>query len=114
MATFYSEADVDRSKFAGKKIAVIGYGSQGRAQALNLRDSGLDVIIGLRPGGASWKLAEEDGFKPMDPAEATAAADIIALLVPDMAMPAVYKESVEPNLKEGAAVLFSHGFKHTL
>ena len=92
------------------RIAVIGYGSQGRAHALNLHESGLDVVVGARPGGPSWKRAEEDGLEVAEPAEAVKGADLVALLTPDMVQPTVYTESIEPNIKAGAALLFAHGF----
>lgn len=92
------------------RIAVLGYGSQGRAHALNLRDSGLDVVVGLRPGGASWAKAEADGFVVKSPADAVTEADLIAMLTPDMVQPAVYTESIEKQAKPGAALLFAHGF----
>ena len=88
----------------------IGYGSQGRAQALNLRDSGLDVVLGQRPGGPSGKKAEQDGWKLLSAAEATKGADIVIMLSPDMTQPAIYRDSVAPNMKDGAMLLFSHGF----
>ena len=109
MEKMFSEKDVDQKALQGKKLAILGYGSQGRAQALNLRDSGLDVVIGGRPGGKSWKQAEEDGFKVLEYADAAEGADLVALLMPDMAQPAVFKE-IEPNLKKGSMLMFSHGF----
>ena len=105
----YTEKDVDVSALAGARVAVLGYGSQGRAHALNLRDSGFDVVIGLRKGGKSWAKAEKDGVTLMDPAEAVKGADLICMLVPDIAQKPVY-EAVEANIKDGAAVSFAHGF----
>ncbi|KZC37513.1 ketol-acid reductoisomerase, partial [Rhodanobacter sp. FW510-R12] len=95
---------------ASSRIAVLGYGSQGRAHALNLRDSGLDVVVGLRPNGPTWHKAKADGFKVAEPADAVKGADLVAVLTPDMVQPALYKEAIEPNLKPGAALLFAHGF----
>jgi ketol-acid reductoisomerase len=93
-----------------KRVAVLGYGSQGRAHALNLRDSGYDVVVGLRPGGKTWEKAESDGFKPQTPANAVQGADLVAMLMPDMAQAQSYNEAVKPNMKPGAALLFAHGF----
>ena len=95
---------------AGKRIAVLGYGSQGRAHALNLKDSGCDVAVGLRRGGATWRLAESDGFSPRPVAEIVEGADVIAMLVPDMAQAALFREEVLPGLGRGAMLLFAHGF----
>jgi len=109
MAKMYYEQDCDLSVLDGKKIAIIGYGSQGHAHALNLRDSGCDVIIGLRQG-RSWKKAEDDGFTVMSVADATAAADIVMMLVNDESAAAIYRESVAANLSAGKALAFAHGF----
>jgi ketol-acid reductoisomerase len=105
---FY-EADADIGVLKGKRIAVIGYGSQGRGQSLNLRDSGLDVVIGLRPG-KSWDAAAKDGMKVMKVADAVKGADIIQILVPDEHQGAIYKNEILPHLKENKCLMFSHGF----
>ena len=109
MAKMYYEKDCDLSVLNGKKIAVVGYGSQGHAHAQNLRDSGCDVIVGLRQG-KSWKKAEEDGFTVLTVAEAAKAADIIMILVNDERAADIYKESIAPNLSAGKAIAFAHGF----
>ncbi|MGY3041041.1 ketol-acid reductoisomerase [Rhodanobacter sp. TND4EL1] len=98
------------STLATSRIAVLGYGSQGRAHALNLRDSGLDVVIGLRPNGPTSHKAKADGFTVVDPAEAVRGADLVAVLTPDMVQPVLYRDAIEPNIKSGAALLFAHGF----
>ena len=92
-----------------KRIAIIGYGSQGRAHALNLRDSGFEVVIGLRPGGPTEAKAQADGFVVQAPAEAVKDADLVAILTPDMVQKKVYEESIGPNMKPGACLLFAHG-----
>ncbi len=92
------------------RIAVLGYGSQGRAHALNLRDSGLDVVVGLRKDGPSWHKAKAEGFRVAEPGEAVKGADLVAVLTPDMVQPTLYAESIAPNIKPGAALLFAHGF----
>jgi ketol-acid reductoisomerase len=109
MAKMYYEKDADLGVLKGKTIAIIGYGSQGHAQAQNLRDSGLNVVIGLRPG-KSWDTAKNDGFEVLSVEEAARRADVINILLPDESQPKVYRESIEPNLKHGAAIMFSHGF----
>ena len=105
----YSQKDVDKKALKGARIAVLGYGSQGRAHALNLSDSGFDVVVGVRKGGPGWKKAKKEGLAVAEPVDAAAGADLIAMLVPDMAQKAVY-ESVEKSLKTGATLLFAHGF----
>ena len=109
MAKMYYEKDCDLSVLNGKKIAVIGYGSQGHAHAQNLRDSGCDVVVGLRHG-KSWDKATEDGFTVMSVADATKAADIIMILVNDERAADIYKEHIGPNLSAGKAIAFAHGF----
>jgi ketol-acid reductoisomerase len=110
MTKMYWETDANADALKAKTVAILGYGSQGKAHALNLRDSGINVVVGLRKGGKTWQQAEQDGFKPEEPKQAVAKADLVAILVPDMAQPKLYKEVVAPNLKAGAAVLFAHGF----
>ena len=107
--TLYYEKDADFGVLKGKTIAVIGYGSQGHAQAQNLRDSGLNVIIGLREG-KSFDKAKEDGFEVVSVAEAARRADVLQILMPDETQAKVYNEEIAGNLKKGAALLFSHGF----
>ncbi len=106
----YYQEDCNLSLLEGKTIAVIGYGSQGHAQALNAKDSGCNVIIGLYEGSKSWKRAEEQGFQVFTAAEAAKQADIIQILINDEKQAAMYKESIEPNLEEGNMLMFSHGF----
>ncbi len=105
----YSQKDVDKRALRGARIAVLGYGSQGRAHALNLKDSGYDVVVGVRKAGEGWKKARRDGLPVAPPAEAVAGADLVAMLVPDLAQPELYA-AVEPQIKRGAALLFAHGF----
>jgi len=105
----YVESDVDAGTTRGTRVAVIGYGSQGRAHARNLQDSGFDVTVGLRPEGASWRRAQQDGMCVTTPEQAAEGADIVAMLMPDMAQAAAYA-IIGPQLKPGCAVLFAHGF----
>ena len=105
----YRDADCDTGLILGRTVAVVGYGNQGRAQALNLRDSNVKVVIGGRAGSASLARAQQDGFDVMTAAEAAAQADVLALLVPDEQQGALYAEALAPNLREGAALVFAHG-----
>src|SRR5579872_7220303 len=105
----YSQKDVNKKALRGARIAVLGYGSQGRAHALNLKDSGFDVVVGLRKGGASWKKARRDGMATAEPVDAVAQADLVAMLVPDLAQKELY-QALAKHLKRGAALLFAHGF----
>ena len=108
--TIYHEQDCDPSIIQGKKVAIIGYGSQGHAHALNLMDSGCDVRVGLREGSSSADKAREAGLKVTDMATAAKEANVIMVLTPDETQPAVYKEFVEPNLEAGDTLCFAHGF----
>ena len=110
MAKVYYDQDADLGHLQGKKIAIVGYGSQGHAQAQNLRDSGLEVIVAQRPGGPNYDLAKEHGFSPMSAQEAAAEADFIQMLVPDTLQPRIYQEEILPHLREGKVLGFSHGF----
>ena len=110
MAKMFWEKDANPRALEGKRIAVIGYGSQGRAHALNLRDSKLDVVVGLRRGGASWTQAEQDGWKLSAPIEASKGADVVMMLAPDTSQPPIYANEIAPNLKAGSMLMFSHGF----
>jgi len=110
MAKIYYDADADLGILKGKKIAVMGWGSQGHAQSQNLNESGLDVIVGLRKGSARWAQAEAAGLKVMTVAEAASKADIIQILLPDEQQGKVYKEEILPHMKAGKVLVFSHGF----
>ena len=110
MAKIFHDEDADLSIIQSKKVAIIGYGSQGHAHALNLRDSGVEVVVGLREGSKSVAKAEEQGLTVLPVAEAVASADVVMILTPDQVQRFVWKDDVEPNLKDDAAVFFSHGF----
>jgi ketol-acid reductoisomerase len=105
----YGQKDVDKKALKGARIAILGYGSQGRAHALNLKDSGADVVVGVRKSGASWKKAKKDGLEVASPVDAATDADLVALLVPDLAQESLYAE-IENSLKKNAVLLFAHGF----
>jgi len=109
-AKIYTDKDATLEPLKGKTVAVIGFGSQGHAHALNLKDSGVKVIVGLYPGSKSREVAKEKGFEVMDTAEAAKRADIIFIAVPDTRIAAVYEKDIEPNLSKGKTLLFSHGF----
>ena len=106
----YYDQDADLKYLQGKKIAIIGYGIQGRGQALCLRDSGLDVVVSEMPGTPNYELAKKDGFNPVTAAEAAAQADVIQILTQDHLQAKVYEEAIKPNLKKGKVLVFSHGF----
>ncbi|CAM3405149.1 ketol-acid reductoisomerase [Nocardioides dubius] len=110
MAEMYYDDDADLTLIQGKTVAVIGYGSQGHAHALNLRDSGVDVRIGLPEGSKSRPKAEDEGFKVLTPAEAAAEANVIVILAPDQHQRKLYAESIAPNLQDGDTLVFGHGF----
>lgn len=106
----YRDDNIDKSLIQGKKVAVIGYGSQGFGQSMNLRDSGVDVALGLREGGNSYKKAKNEGFNILSVEEAVKWADIIQILIPDEIQAKVYEEQIKPNLRAGQYLMFSHGF----
>ena len=106
----YYDKDCDLNIIKSKTVAMIGFGSQGHAHAENLRDSGVNVVIGLRKGGSSWKKAEAKNFEVLTVGEATAKADVVMILLPDEDQARIYAEEIEPNLKEGATIAFGHGF----
>jgi ketol-acid reductoisomerase len=110
MAKMYYEKDANLGLMKGKTVAIIGYGSQGHAHALNLKESGVDVVVGLYQGSKSWKKAVAAGLKVMESAEAVKAADFVMVLIPDEKQAKLYRESIEPNLTEGMSLLFAHGF----
>lgn len=109
-AKMYYESDADLDLLKGKTIAVLGYGSQGHAHALNLRDSGVNVIVAQREGGDNYKKAVEDGWKPVSVADAVKQADWVHILLPDEAQKKVWEEDIKPNIKKGAVLSFAHGF----
>lgn len=106
----YYDADADLSVLSGKTVAVIGYGSQGHAHAQNLRDSGVNVVVGQRPGGANYELAKAHGFAPLSAEEAAKAADCVMILAPDQHQAAIYESSVKQHMKAGKTLFFAHGF----
>src|ERR1700732_3560086 len=110
MANLYYDKDADLTLIQSKKVAIIGYGSQGHAHALNLRDSGVSVMVGLPDGSASRAKAEKDGLTVKSPAEAAAWADVIIVLVPDTRQQKLYNDAIAPNLKPGKTLMFAHGF----
>jgi len=113
MMQLYHDKDADLGIFEGKKVAILGYGAQGRAQALCFHDSGIDVTVGVRRSGKSWEKAKEDGLKVAEFADAVKGADVVLMLLPDEIQPDIYKQYVEPNLKKGAALELAHGFAIT-
>ena len=106
----YYDADADLDLLSGKTVAVIGYGSQGHAHALNLRDSGVAVVVGLRPGSASTEAAREQGLEVVPPGDAAARGDVVMVLAPDEHQARLYREEIAAGLREGDALLFAHGF----
>jgi len=108
--TVFYDNDCDLSIIKSKKVAIIGFGSQGHAHAENLRDSGVEVVVGLRPEGSSWKKAEAKGFKVLSVADATKEADVVMILTPDELQSDIFKAEIKPNLSEGNAIAFGHGF----
>ena len=109
MKVFYDK-DCDLSLIKGKTVTIIGYGSQGHAHAQNLNDSGVNVLVGLRKGGASWSKVEKAGLKVAEVADAVKAADVVMILLPDEQIATVYKNDVAPHIKQGASLVFAHGF----
>ena len=110
MAEMYYESDADMSLLDGKTVGIIGYGSQGHAHALNLKDSGVNVCVGLYEGSSSWEKAESEGLKVSTVAEAAAESDVIMMLIPDHLQASVYNESILPHLLPGKTLMFAHGF----
>ena len=110
MATIFYDKDANPELIKSKKVAIVGFGSQGHAHALNLKDSGVDVTVALRPGSKNWAKAESAGLKVASVADATQWADVIMMLAPDTSQAEIYTESVEPYLTEGKTLMFAHGF----
>jgi ketol-acid reductoisomerase len=110
MMKVYYEKDADLSLIRGKKVTIVGYGSQGHAHAQNLNDSGIKVTVGLRKGGESWGKAKKAGLKVAEVADAVRSADIVMMLMPDESIAATYASDVEPHIKKGAMLAFAHGF----
>ena len=110
MATIYYDADAPLNPLRGRTVAVIGYGSQGHAHALNLRDSGIEVVVGLYPGSASWSKAQDEGLRVATVAEAVEGADVVAILTPDHIQRAIYDREIARQFRSGSALLFAHGF----
>ncbi len=110
MAKMYYDSEANLELLKGRRIAVIGYGSQGHAQAQNLNDSGLDVVVGLHSESKSWERAEADGLKVVTVEEAAKVSDVIQLLAPEEKHTSIFEEFIKPNLKDGDALVFSHGF----
>ncbi len=110
MAIIYYDKDANPELIKSRNVAVIGYGSQGHAHALNLRDSGVSVAVGLRPGGGSWSKAQADGLRVMTVSDAAAWGDVIMMLAPDTEQPKIYADSVVPHLRSGKTLMFAHGF----
>ncbi|MGA1034896.1 MAG: NAD(P)-dependent oxidoreductase, partial [Ilumatobacteraceae bacterium] len=110
MAQIYYDDDANLQRLEGKTIAVLGFGSQGHAHALNLKDAGMNVVVGLRPGSASWAAAERDGLRVTTVAEAAADGDLVMMLLPDEVQGKVYREEIAAGLKPGNTLLFAHGF----
>ena len=110
MAEMFYDKDIEMDILKGKKIAIVGYGSQGHAHSQNLKESGLDIVVAEAPGSDAWKKAEEKDFEVMTADKASKAADVIMILVPDDLQAAIYKKYIEPNLEKGNILCFAHGF----
>ena len=110
MATLYYDNDADLNRLKGKTVAIIGYGSQGHAHALNLKESGVNVVVGLHETSKSRAKAQADGVKVLSVADASKAADVVMMLTPDTAQAQIYSDEIAPNIKDGATLMFAHGF----